>query len=110
MKWQPSNQVESLLSEKLLSLNLISSSEPAFIKLECLFYDVLALARTSAAESGNNALLNNLEKIKENEFHLTQLSYQKAKQREIFIKKFKTAFKRELAGYLKNVKGFAMAR
>lgn len=110
MKWQLSREVETQLSEKLLVLNLTSSNEQAFIKLECLFYDVLALARTAAGESGNNAFLNSLEKIKENEFHLTQLSYQKAKQREIFIKKFKTAFKKELASYLKNVKSLAMER
>jgi hypothetical protein len=108
MKWQPSKEVETQLSEKLLILNLTASNEPAFIKLECLFYDVLALARTAAEESSNNAFLNNLEKIKENEFRLTQLSYQKAKQREIFIKKFKTAFKKELASYLKNVKSLAV--
>ena len=108
MKGQPSKETEVLLGEKLLALNLTAASEPAFIKLECLFYDVLALARIAALESGNNSFLNSLEKIKENEFQLTQLSYQKAKQREIFIKKFKTAFKKELAAYLKNVKNLAV--
>jgi hypothetical protein len=88
------------LSEIYERVWLTPCTERSFIKLEGMFFDVISFARRHVGDENDNQFLYNLKQMHYKEFQLTQQKYSKAKQREVAIKKFKSAFTKELSSYL----------
>ena len=100
MPSQEFSTYQKLLKEVSKKLGAIPGDENSFIKLESLFYDLLIITRTYSAHTKEDHLLVRLKHLQENEYKLTQEKYSKARQREVVIKKFRTAFKKEVAACL----------
>ena len=89
------------LSEIKKQLSLIPSDENSFLKMESLFYEVLAMARTYQSESNFNPFLSQFKQIFETKYKLTQEKYTKSRQRELIIKQFKIAFNDAVSTWIK---------
>ena len=76
-------------------------TESCFTGMENLFYRTLQLARNYGSDQEQNRLLKDFIDVKEQRFNETQKAFHKARQRELTIFHFKTAFKKKLAGWIK---------
>ena len=93
------------LTEIKKQLSLIPSDENSFLKMESLFYDVLAMARAYENADSNNPFLSDFKKIFETKYKLTQEKYAKSRQRELVIKQFKIAFNEQVTAWIKSQGG-----
>lgn len=89
------------LSEIKKQLSAIPADENSFLKMESLFYDVLALARSYQSDVNANAFLSDFKQIFDTKYKLTQEKYSKSRQRELVIKQFKIAFNDALTTWIK---------
>jgi hypothetical protein len=101
MQKQLSNDDKAKLAAIHKALSLLPSTEHAFMKMESLFYDALSIARDYSTSDEKNSFLYNLLRLKEEEFKTAQEKYTKARQHEVAIKQFRSAFKKELSTYLR---------
>ena len=85
--------------QKLITLG---KSEHAFASVECIFYDVLNIARNYGNETGENEVLYDLKKLQAEEYAETKKHFNKATQRERAISHFVHRLKGILSQWLKS--------
>ena len=102
------NEYQEKLKAVSTSLCSLSFHESSFIKMENLFFEVLSLARTFGNNTNNQVPLTALKDIQENQYKRTQEKYSKSRQREVAIKQFRTAFKKEVSLWIKSFKSMEL--
>ena|SRR5215207_11596957 len=80
------------IRQKLTSLG---SRESAFVTIELLFYEALAIARTYGEDADNN-LLAALKQVYAEQYQATKEVFRKSRQRELAIRKFSVRLKNVL--------------
>jgi len=85
------------LEEIRKEVSLLGSKESAFLKVELLFYEALAIAREYGNDARENPLLEDLKKVQESVYEKTNELYKKSSQREISIRRFIVQFKKVLS-------------
>ena len=83
-------------------LTVIGHKEPNFIKVELLFYEVIAIAREYGNDASCNNLLAAINELQANQYQQTQSLYKKSSQREAAIRKFSSQLKSLLSAAGKN--------
>jgi len=85
------------LEEIRKELGLLGSKESAFLKVELLFYEALAIAREYGNDARENSLLDDLKRVQESVYEKTNELYKKSSQREVSIRRFIVQFKKALS-------------
>lgn len=85
------------LEEIRKEVSILGSKESAFLKVELLFYEALAIAREYGNDARENPLLEDLKKVQESVYEKTNELYKKSSQREISIRRFIVQFKKVLS-------------
>ncbi|HEX2608619.1 MAG TPA: hypothetical protein VHK91_14630 [Flavisolibacter sp.] len=91
-----SPQHKQTLAEMKLQLTQLGNREAAFINVELLFFKALTLSREYGEDPDTNSFLKALKQVQSSEHAATFGPFQKAKQREITIRKFMGAFRNVL--------------
>ena len=98
------------LGEIKKQLSSIPTDENSFLKIESLFYDVLAMARTYSNGDTANYFLSDFKQVFDTKYKLTQDKYAKSKHRELAIKQFKIAFNEQITSWIKSQAGKSVSR
>jgi hypothetical protein len=91
------------LDEIKKRLKEIGSKESAFIGVEILFYEAIAISRNYGDDQNENQLLAALKKLEANQYKSTKEFFKKSKQREIVIRSFIVQFKTILSMAVKEL-------
>jgi hypothetical protein len=83
-------------------LSSIPTDENSFLKIESLFYDVLAMARAYSTGDVVNSFQSDFKRVFDTKYKLTQEKYSKSRHRELAIKQFKIAFNEQLTNWIKS--------
>lgn len=87
------------MRKKLL---MFGSRESNFIKVELLFYDAIAVARTYGNDENENAMLAAFKDLQNNQYQETKAIFSKREQRERVIRRFISGLKSVLSAGVKN--------
>jgi len=79
------------------SLKVLGYKEMHFLKVELLFYEVLAIAKSYGNSDPNNDLLASLRHLDQNEYKKVTVPTAKRSQRENHIRHFISALKKILS-------------
>lgn len=84
------------------SLTSIGTKEGNFIKVEILFYDAIAVARTYGDDETENGLLAAFKQLQANQYQQTKALFKKSTQRENVIRRFCNSLKSVLTAAIRN--------
>jgi ABC-type transport system involved in cytochrome c biogenesis ATPase subunit len=79
-------------------LRALGCRESQFIKVELLFFEVLAISRTYGDDITQNTLLAALKNVQHDQYEKTKIITKKAGQREVSIRRFVVSLRKILSG------------
>jgi ABC-type transport system involved in cytochrome c biogenesis ATPase subunit len=86
------------LEEIRKDLQSLGCKESQFLKIELLFFEVLAISRTYGNDLEQNKLLAELKIVQHDQYEKTKVLTKKAGQRELSIRRFVISLRKVLSG------------
>lgn len=77
---------------------MLGCKESQFLKIELLFFEVLAISRAYGDDPGKNRLLAALKNVQHDQYEKTKVPTKKAGERELSIRRFVIRLRKVLSG------------
>lgn len=88
-----------------IKLHVLGCRESEFLKIELLFFEVIAISKSYGENIAENNLLAALKNIQHDQYQKTQLATHKPAERELFIRRFTVSLRKLLSNSNKLVFG-----